>query len=151
MEKAQVETRIDQDLRIRLLGGFAISVDKVTIPDECWHSRRARSLVKLLALAPGHRLHRDQVIEALWPDSDLSAAANNFHQTLYNARRILDTAGGFSLLLEEGFLSLSGMQGQSLAVDVELFEEAAAWAEGQTMDLEQAAACLVSGMQVDGE
>ena len=130
MEKAQVETRIAQDVHIRLLGGFAVSVAGAIVPEGQWHSRRARSLVKLLALAQGHRLHRDQVIEALWPDSDLSAAANNFHQTLYNARRILETAGGFSLSLEEGFLSLSGSDRQDLSVDVDQFEAAAAHAEG---------------------
>ena len=46
-------------------------------------------LVKLLALAPGHRLASEQLMEMLWPELDPSSAANRFHQTLYEARRIL--------------------------------------------------------------
>ena len=34
----------------------------------CGKRRDAASLVKLLALADGHRRHREQVIDALWPD-----------------------------------------------------------------------------------
>ena len=98
MQEPSVAQNKRVELHIQLLGGFAVSVGGAAIPEAQWKSRRARSLVKLLALAPAHRLHRDQVIDALWPDSDLSAAANNFHQTLYAARRILEPAGGFSLV-----------------------------------------------------
>jgi predicted ATPase len=45
--------------------------------------------VKLLALAPAHRLHREQLIATLWPDGEPSAAANNLHQALHVARRRL--------------------------------------------------------------
>ena len=74
------------ELHIQLLGGFAVCTDRELISEVRWKSRRSSSLVKLLALAPGHRLHRERVIDTLWPDSDLAAAANNFHQTLYGAR-----------------------------------------------------------------
>src|SRR5262245_6516999 len=47
-------------LRITLLGGFAVSIGERAIPAEAWRLSRARSLIKLLALAPGHRLSRDQ-------------------------------------------------------------------------------------------
>ena len=116
----------DAAVHVRLLGGFAVSVNGLPIPEDKWKSRRARSLVKLLALAPGHRLHRDQVIEALWPESDFSAAANNFHQTLYAARRILAAAGSVCLSLKDGLLSLD----DEISVDVEQFEAAAARAKG---------------------
>jgi DNA-binding SARP family transcriptional activator len=52
-------------VRIRLLGGFQVTVETRTIEDEAWRLRKAASLVKLLALAPGHRLHREQAMEAL--------------------------------------------------------------------------------------
>ena len=133
-------------LRIQLLGEFAVWMAGVRIPDAQWKSRRARSLVKLLALAPGGRLHRDQVIEALWPDSDLTAANNNFHQTLYAARKILEAVGGVSLALEEGFLSLSCSDGHDLSVDVEQFVEAASKARGsQTPQAYQDALDLYTG------
>ncbi len=112
-------------MNIQLLGGFNVRVDGAAIPDTAWKSRRARNLVKLLGLAPGHRLHRDQVIDTLWPDSDLSAAANNFHQTLFAARRVLDPIVPGCLQMEEGTLSLT----QDFSIDVDTFETAAAQAK----------------------
>jgi hypothetical protein len=36
--------------------------------DASWRLRKAAGLVKLLALAEGHRLHREQAMDLLWPD-----------------------------------------------------------------------------------
>ena len=47
-------------LRIHLLGGFRVAVDGRAIADAAWRRRAASGLVKLLALAPGHRLHRER-------------------------------------------------------------------------------------------
>ena len=44
-------------------------------------------MVKLLALAPGHRLHREQLMESLWPDLDPDAAGANLRKALHFARR----------------------------------------------------------------
>ena len=79
-------------LRVQLLGGFRVSVAGRRLPDDAWSLRRAAALVKLLALAPGHRLPREQALDALWPDADPAAAANNLHRTLHVARRALDPA-----------------------------------------------------------
>ena len=77
-------------LRLRLLGGFSAWVDDAPV-DECeWKRRKVSRLVKLLALAPEHRLHRDQVIGLLWPTLEARAAAQNLHHTLYRARRALE-------------------------------------------------------------
>ncbi|WP_329579943.1 hypothetical protein [Streptomyces sp. NBC_01361] len=35
----------------------------------------------MLALAPGYRLHRDQVAEVCWPDVDLNTARRNLRVT----------------------------------------------------------------------
>jgi len=43
---------------INLLGGFAATVDGAPVPDNGWRLRKARELVKLLALTPGRRVHR---------------------------------------------------------------------------------------------
>lgn len=57
-------------MRVGLLGGFRASVGPRDIPDDAWRLRKAAALVKLLALAPAHALHREQVMEALWPNRD---------------------------------------------------------------------------------
>jgi DNA-binding SARP family transcriptional activator len=54
-------------MRIWLLGGFKVSVETRNIEEDAWRLRKAANLVKLLALAPGHRLHGEQIMDALWP------------------------------------------------------------------------------------
>ena len=81
-------------VRIHLLGAFAVAVDDRLVPDGAWRLRKAKTLVKLLALAPGHRLHREQVVAVLWPERAPEAAANNLHQVLHVARRQLDGGAG---------------------------------------------------------
>src|SRR5215471_13988345 len=56
------------DIRIFLLGRFAIELGGVAVPDRGWRLRKARDLVKVLALAPNHRIHREELVELLWPD-----------------------------------------------------------------------------------
>ena len=118
----------DRALRIRLLGGFEVAGD-AAVPESAWRLRRAKSLVKLLALAPDRRMHREQVAEVLWPDRDQSSAANNLRQALFTARRALDAAGGEGsrcLSVRDGLLALADVD-----IDVDAFEEAAAQARAQ--------------------
>jgi DNA-binding SARP family transcriptional activator len=74
---------------VALLGGFAAAVDAAPVPETARRLKKARELVKLLALAPDHRLHREQVMDVLWPDRGPAAAANNLHQAVHLARRTL--------------------------------------------------------------
>jgi DNA-binding SARP family transcriptional activator len=45
--------------------------------------------VKLLALAEARTLHREQVIDALWPDLSVEAAGPRLHKAAHYARRAL--------------------------------------------------------------
>src|SRR4051794_14673951 len=80
------------NVTLTLLSGFAAAVDGEPVPERAWRLKKARELVKLLALAPGHRLHREQVMDVLWGDREPDAAANNLHQVVYVARRALDAS-----------------------------------------------------------
>ena len=106
-----------------------VSVENRTIEEEAWRLRKAASLVKLLALSPSHRLHREQVMEALWPDLGTDAASNNLRQALHGAREHLEpdrAANSRYLDLQEQQLTLCPRE--RLWVDAEAFEEAAATA-----------------------
>ena len=78
------------ELRIWLLGGFRVRVGEREIPDESWRLRKARTLVKLLALSPGRRTHREVLIDQLWPDLSPESADNQLRKALHEARRALD-------------------------------------------------------------
>src|ERR671937_1230717 len=124
MEPAQTPQR----LAIQLLGDFRVSVGSRVIDEREWTLRKARSLVKLLALAPHHRLHREQIMDRLWPDMDPEDGANNLHKALYVARRILEPdlpprRASSYLQLRHDLLVLEAPGG--LWIDVEAFLAAA--------------------------
>ena len=114
---------LPEAMRIRLLGGFEVSVGPRTIADASWRLRKAAGLVKLLALAEGHRLPRGRVTELLWPDSPEKTASNNLRGVLHAARKALGAQGSEHLASEDGRLLLCPRS--DLWVDTKAFEEAA--------------------------
>ncbi|MGH2618643.1 MAG: AfsR/SARP family transcriptional regulator, partial [Thermomicrobiales bacterium] len=117
-------------LEIRLLGGFETRVGARLVPSSVWRQRRAAAIVKLLALEPGHRLHREQLLDTLWPELDPESAANNLRVALHHARHGLEDAGAppGAFLARDGDVVLLGPP-QSVRVDVETFalEVSRAW------------------------
>ena len=63
-------------VRVRLLGGFSISLGGRSVGEDGWRLRKAKSLVKLLAPARGHRMHRDRAMERPLPGLAPEVAAN---------------------------------------------------------------------------
>ena len=101
-----------------LLGGFEVRVDGEPVPEAEWTHGRARDLVKLLALAPGHRLPRDRVLEELWPQLGADAAMANLHKAAHHGRRALGDPGG--VVLRGGSVMLAPEA--RVETDVERFE-----------------------------
>ena len=123
---AQSETsqvREPETVRAWLLGGFWVSVGSQIIERDQWRLRKAAGLVKLLAIAPSHRLHREQVMDLLWPDLGRKAASNNLRRVLYTVCKVLDPAAGSRYLASQDESLVLSPEGQ-LWVDVEAFEEA---------------------------
>jgi predicted ATPase/DNA-binding SARP family transcriptional activator len=112
------ERRDDSALAVRLMGGFQLEVAGHAVPDDAWRLRRAKTVIKLLALTPERRLHREQLAEALWPDGEGSPAG--LHQVLYVARKAI---GAGSLSMREDVVELDGAR---IWIDVEAFEAAGA-------------------------
>jgi DNA-binding SARP family transcriptional activator len=122
------------ELRIELLGGFRVSVGGRPVPDETWRRRKAAAVVKLLALAPAHRLHREQMMDALWPELDPAASGPNLRKALHHARRALDAPDGARVISSDAdFVSLPR---DELWLDVEVFQTAVAAAR-RTGDIDE--------------
>jgi predicted ATPase/DNA-binding SARP family transcriptional activator len=127
---------------IRLLGTFEVEVEGKVLGAGAWRLRKAADLVKLLAIAPGHRLHRELLMEALWPDKDPAAAANNLYQAIHGARRALGQA---SLEFRDGIVSLATDGGAAIRVDVASFEAALERAEAGEVAAREDARSLYTG------
>jgi DNA-binding SARP family transcriptional activator/TolB-like protein len=118
-------------LELRLLGSATIFVDGVVVEERQWTRRKSKALLKLLALAPQHQLHREQLMEHLWPEQEPELAANNLNKIIHAARRALEPAlkaGAESrfILTHDQQVMLRAPTG--LWVDVEEFEQRAATA-----------------------
>ena len=112
-------------LRVSMLGRFEVSAGSRLIRKEEWRLRKAASLVKVLALSRDHRLHREVVMDLLWPDLTPGAAANNLHQALHVARRTLEPEATTFRYLSLQDEQLVLCPNERLWVDVDAFEEAA--------------------------
>src|SRR4051812_33201188 len=107
-----------RQLEVRLLGRFGVLVDSRPVPADAWAQRRTADLVKLLALAPRHRMPREEVLEMLWPRLGADAAASNLHKAASYARRALGDRGG--VVLRGGVVELA--PAAEVTTDVERFE-----------------------------
>jgi DNA-binding SARP family transcriptional activator len=113
-----------RSLRIELLGGFRVAAGARPVPDEAWRRSKAAGLVKLLALAPAHRLHREQVMDALWPELGPAAAAANLRKAVHYARRAVDESADPSAIVSAG--ELLCLRREDAWVDVDAFRATAA-------------------------
>lgn len=130
-------------IRVRVLGGFGVEVDGRPLSDDAWRQQRAAALVKMLALAPAHRLPRDHVVDALWPDLAPPAGAANLRKAAHHARRALGLADG--VVLAAGTVAL--LPDGAVDTDAAGFESTAAGA----LAAGDAEACRAAAERYAGE
>ena len=106
------------DIRVDVLGQFRVTVDGREMPQSDWRRSRSAAVVKLLALAAGHRLHREQAMEALWPEMEPDASAANLRKAVHYARRVL---GAHDAIVTDGDV-VALAPGAGLVIDAERFE-----------------------------
>ncbi|MFL6208704.1 MAG: BTAD domain-containing putative transcriptional regulator [Pyrinomonadaceae bacterium] len=111
-----------------LLGPFRIIVDGMPVEAQAWARRKPKLLIKLLALQPNYQLHREQLMELLWPEQEPESASNSLHKAIHLARRTLEpklrsAADSHFLLTQDQQIILRAPV--KLWVDVKAFEQAA--------------------------
>jgi DNA-binding SARP family transcriptional activator len=109
----------DPALRLFVLGRFELHVDGRVAVGRDWPRVKAKQILKLLALQVGRSMHRDQVLEALWPGIDPEAGANNLYKNVHYLRSAIARCGGDGDVISsrEGVLVLS----DSLWIDAHTF------------------------------
>ncbi|MFE5944554.1 ATP-binding protein [Streptomyces sp. NPDC056480] len=130
-------------LRLHLFSGFRATRDDGPALAERWPRPGARTLVKLLAVTPGHRLHRDQAVDVCWPDVDPQAALRSLRVALHAARHALEPElaprAASSYLVSDGSLLL--LDPRTVWIDTDHAEQTAlaALASGDAAALADAA------------
>ena len=98
-------------LRTRTLGAFQVWRGTERISAELWTRRDATTLFKALLSVPGHRLHREQASEMLWPNADPASHAVSLRGAVYRLRKALDGSGDSHILVRNGWLTLAPLPG----------------------------------------
>lgn len=111
-------------LAVKLMGGFAVLLDGVRLPEGAWHRRGAKLALALLALTPGHALSRRDLCEALWPASEFTRARENLYTTMSALRTTLGRHGDGCAYLAGG-MGRIWLDAEHVAVDVDEFERLA--------------------------
>jgi DNA-binding SARP family transcriptional activator len=133
---------VGSTLSISLLRRFAIAIDDRELPAPAVPHRPAAAVVKMLALAPGHRLPSDVLIEHLWPELPADRGAANLRKAVHFARRALGSEQAIDTRADTVALWPSA----TIAIDASHFEATAraALATGEAR-IAAAAAGLYSG------
>jgi DNA-binding SARP family transcriptional activator len=81
-----------QTVRLRCLGGFELQIDGHAVD---WPPLRprARALLLLLAIHHGKDVHRERLIDALWPDAPAEASPHRLQVAASNVRQCLASIG----------------------------------------------------------
>jgi DNA-binding SARP family transcriptional activator len=141
-------------LAIHLLGRFRVSAFGKTVDDSQWPRPQSKLLLKLLALDPKHQLHRQQIIDAIWPDLDAERGAAQLHKIIHLARRALEPRQ--ELAADSQFILTRGQQVMLAApggvwIDSEQFEAGCvqAFRSGLPSDCENALALYAGDLLSD--
>lgn len=80
----------EHPLHIEALGPLRLRVRGAEVPRARWRSARALRLFQLLLVRRFRWVHKDEVIEALWPEADPEKATANLWQSVHQLRRTLE-------------------------------------------------------------
>ncbi len=80
------------DLTINLLGAVEVYRDpsRPFAPD-AWKTKRSRDLLCFVASRRHRRTNKDAILDAFWPDAELSTAEKNFYPTMSLIRKALNS------------------------------------------------------------
>lgn len=110
-------------IALSLLGAFEARAGSRVLEGGVWKLKHPRLLLQMLALAGGHELYRDQVLDRLWPNADARAGSNRLYHSLHVLRAIFTEAGAAKaepvVVFEGGRLTLS--PAHDFDVDVQRF------------------------------
>jgi DNA-binding SARP family transcriptional activator len=71
--------------QVRLFGGLRVVLPSTTLQEGAI-ATKAAAVVKLLAIRPGHTVHRDEIVGTLWVDASERQGANNLYKALHQLR-----------------------------------------------------------------
>jgi DNA-binding SARP family transcriptional activator len=94
--------------RFHCFGRFRITRDGRELASSQFGRQKSLALLKLLIVNRGRPLHREMLVESLWPEAELGPASNNLRVVLHDLRHTLEPdlprGKGSSIVLSRGDL-----------------------------------------------
>jgi DNA-binding SARP family transcriptional activator len=117
-------------LQIFTLGGFGVTASGCTVALENWKRKQAVTLLKFLVTQLDRPVHRERILDCLWPDVDEERAWGRLKVTMYYLRsQLRATEIGDDVVRTVGDAYL--LRRDAVWVDTEIFEKLVA--EGRTL------------------
>ena len=109
---------------VRCFGGFDLEVDGIPV-DLTPLRPRARALLRLLALTADRDVHREYLVDSLWPGVDLTIGTRRLQVAVSSVRQLLEHVGlsGPEVLARQGDAYRLALPAGS-TIDVRMFERA---------------------------
>jgi ATP/maltotriose-dependent transcriptional regulator MalT/two-component SAPR family response regulator len=113
-------------IRVRFLGGLVVSDEKMRPLAVKWSSEKTRSLFSYMAIHRSAPVHREMILDQVWPDLDPARANVNFRNTATRLRQALACALNGQLAKDDIFVfrhkKYQLLAGAQLILDTEEFE-----------------------------
>lgn len=77
-------------LRVQTLGGFRVWRDGAEIAPAAWRREKALYLFQFLVTVRGRYLHKEQIIDRLWPETDAETGDRDFRVALNAVNKALE-------------------------------------------------------------
>jgi len=143
-----LEQSADRRVLLRCLGGFQFEIDGQAV-DLTPLRPRARALLRLLTMSANRDVHREHLVDALWPGTDLTVGTRRLQVAVSSVRQLVEQAGlpGGEVLVRHGDAYRLALP-PGAVVDAETFEQGLREAESAARrgDLPAAAAARGSAL-----
>lgn len=96
LQAGDPQAGVPSSVSVRMLGSFEVGVEARWV--RAWGGQRGRSLLQYL-LVRGRPVHREVLMELLWPGHTYASARNNLNVCLYGLRRAVGSAATRHLVI----------------------------------------------------
>ena len=76
-------------VQVRMLGGFSITIDGTSISENDSPSKKAWLLLQYLIVFQKREVSTSELVDILWPDTELSSPSGSLKSLVFRARRLL--------------------------------------------------------------
>ena len=88
-------------IQIYLLGPFQVLLDNRPVAGSVWRNRQTRTILKYLVSRQGSVVPSEQLIELLWPATDVESGRRRLYVRISQLRHVLDPDGQHAYIITE--------------------------------------------------